>query len=63
MPEDLAARWRARAEDVRRFAPAAAGVFLEAARDFGEWLRDLVPEPLSLHEAAKRRVRGTRIDT
>src|SRR5690606_27711889 len=52
MPENLAARWRARAEDVRRFAPAAAEAFLEAARDFEEWLRDQVLEPLSLHEAA-----------
>jgi len=59
MPENLAARWRARAEDVRRFAPAAAEAFLEVARDFEERLQDLVPEPLSLHEAAKRRVRGT----
>jgi len=59
MPEDLAARWRARAEDVRRFAPAAAEAFLEVARDFEERLQDLVLEPLSLHEAAKRRVRGT----
>jgi len=52
MPENLAARWRARAEDVRRFAPAAAEAFLEVARDFEEWLRDQVLEPLSLHEAA-----------
>jgi len=49
----LATVWRARADEIRRFAPAAAEAFQEAALQLEQALRAAAAEPLNLRQAAK----------
>lgn len=51
-PTDLAAFWRARAGDLRPYAPAAAQAFERAAAELEGALRDAADEPLTLAEAS-----------
>jgi hypothetical protein len=51
-PIDLAASWRARAEQLRPYAPAAAEAFERAAAELEGALREAADEELTLAEAA-----------
>jgi hypothetical protein len=51
-PIDLAASWRARAEQLRPYAPAAAEAFERAAAELEGALREASDEPLTLAEAS-----------
>lgn len=53
MLADLAARWRLKAEQLERFAPAAATAFRDAALDLESELRAVEDETLTLSEAAQ----------
>jgi hypothetical protein len=50
---DLPARWRAQAEQLERFAPAAATAFRDAAAELESALHAADAEELTLREAAK----------
>lgn len=51
---DLAAAWRAEADHLDRFAPAAATAFRDAAQQLEQSLRDSAGEVLTLQEASLR---------
>jgi hypothetical protein len=53
IPAELPALWRARAETLRRFAPAAATAFEDAADELEAALREAAETPLTLAEAAR----------
>jgi hypothetical protein len=50
---ELPAHWRARAEDLKRFGPAAAEAFEECARELEQALNHEGNEELNLRQAAK----------
>jgi hypothetical protein len=52
-PADLPARWRDRAGELARYAPAAAQAFRDAAVELEAALADTADEELSLAEAAR----------
>lgn len=49
--QDLPARWRSRAEELRPYAPPAAEAFDAAAAELEASLRDSLLEPLTLEQA------------
>ena len=52
-PAELAAIWRARAEELRRYAPAAAQAFQDAAAELEAALHEQADELLTLGEASR----------
>lgn len=50
---ELPLTWRARAAQLRRYAPAAAQAFEDAATDLEKGLSGYLDEPLTLPQAAK----------
>ena len=53
MAPHLSAEWRARADALQPFAPAAAAAFRQAAAELEEALRDAANEALPLADAAR----------
>jgi hypothetical protein len=53
-PDDLPHAWRARADDLARFAPAAAAAFRDAAAELEAALHAAANEVLTLQQASAR---------
>ncbi len=52
-PAELASTWRARAEGLRRYAPAAARAFQDAAAELEAAMAEAADEVLTLAEASR----------